>query len=69
MTANAAMGMASYISSLNKGRRNSEACIQNLALSSSRVCLAANPVAVQCGYGSVLPWYWSVCAFRYEVQR
>ncbi|XP_027930368.1 FIP1[V]-like protein isoform X2 [Vigna unguiculata] len=60
MTANAAMGMASYISSLNKGRRNSEACIQNLALSSSRVCLAANPVAVQCGYGSVLPWYWGI---------
>lgn len=63
MTANAAMGMASYISSLNKGRRNGDACIQNLALSSSRVCLAANPVALQCGYGSVLPWYWSVCVF------
>ncbi|XP_022633525.1 FIP1[III]-like protein isoform X2 [Vigna radiata var. radiata] len=56
MTANAAMGMASYISSLKKGRRNGDACIQNLALSSSRVCLAANPLAVQCGYGSVIPW-------------
>ncbi|TKY72496.1 FIP1of V protein [Spatholobus suberectus] len=60
MKANATMGMASYISSLNKGRRNGVACIQNLALSSSRVCLAANPMAVQCGYGSVLPWYWGI---------
>ncbi|KAH1041329.1 hypothetical protein AAZX31_09G035200 [Glycine max] len=60
MKANASMGMASYISSLNKGRRNGDACIQNLALSSSRVCLAANPMAVQCGYGSALPWYWGI---------
>ncbi|CAJ1963184.1 unnamed protein product [Sphenostylis stenocarpa] len=57
---NAAMGMTSYISSLNKGRRNGDTCIQNLAVGSSRVCLAENPVAGQCGYGSVLPWYWGI---------
>ncbi|KAG4956566.1 hypothetical protein JHK85_042946 [Glycine max] len=58
--ANASMGMGSYISSLNKGRRNGDTYIQNLALSSSRVCLAENPMAVQCGYGLALPWYWGI---------
>ena len=60
MKANASIWMAS---TLNKGWRNGDACPQSLASSSShvtRMCAVANPVGVQCGYGSFLPWYWSV---------
>ncbi|XP_020202211.1 FIP1[III]-like protein isoform X2 [Cajanus cajan] len=60
MKVNAAMGMASYISSLNRRRRNGDTVVQNLGLNSSRVCLAANPMFVQCGYASVLPWSWGI---------
>ncbi|XP_061358635.1 FIP1[V]-like protein [Gastrolobium bilobum] len=48
MNANTSMGMASYCPSLNKGSQNGD------------MCAAANPMVVQCGYGSFLPWYWSI---------
>lgn len=66
MKASKSIGMASYSSSLNRGRWNGDACFQHLASTSShvtRLCSAGNPMMVQCGYGSFLPWYRSVYAF------
>ncbi|CAL0334462.1 unnamed protein product [Lupinus luteus] len=62
MKANKSMEMASYRSSLDRGRWNGDACFQHLASSSCHVnpmYSAGNPMVAQCGYGSFLPWYWN----------
>ncbi|MED6156784.1 hypothetical protein PIB30_017599 [Stylosanthes scabra] len=48
---------------LNKCWWNGDTYAQNLASSSShvtRMCATPNPMGFQYGYGSVLPWYWSI---------
>ncbi|KAE9599219.1 hypothetical protein Lalb_Chr15g0089181 [Lupinus albus] len=63
LKANKSMEMASYRSSLDRGRWNGDACFQHLASSSCHVnpmYSAGNPIGAQCGYGSFLPWYWNI---------
>ncbi|XP_015959543.1 FIP1[III]-like protein [Arachis duranensis] len=57
-------------SSLSKSWRNGDTCLQNLPSSSShvtRICATPNPKGVQYGYGSVLPWYWSIFDVNIEM--
>ncbi|XP_028751744.1 FIP1[V]-like protein isoform X2 [Neltuma alba] len=63
MKVNKSMGLVSYPSPYTKGGRNGNSSIQKQLSSSSRiahVCAAANPMVVQCGYQSYLPWHWSI---------
>ncbi|XP_019440157.1 PREDICTED: FIP1[III]-like protein isoform X2 [Lupinus angustifolius] len=59
MKAYKSMEMASYRSSLNRGRCNGDVCFQHLASSTCHVnpmYSAGNPMVAQYGYGSFLPW-------------
>ncbi|XP_054806064.1 FIP1[III]-like protein isoform X2 [Prosopis cineraria] len=60
---NKSMGLVSYLPSFTKGGRNGNASIQKQVASSSYIAhmqTAANPMVFQCGYGSYLPWHWSI---------